>query len=782
MGGARGAMTITKLQEQLLLILLIVLGLAGNYLKYPVFFSIDFLFGSIFVMLVLQIFGVRAGVIAAFVTSTVTYYLWGHPYAIVIMTCEALAVGLLTTRKRLSLVVADTVYWCFIGIPMTFLFYYGVMHLAFNNANITMLKQAINGITNALMARFIFMAGSYLSRKTLFSLREVTFNLLALFVLVPSLIGMAVQCNKELAETDFRIRESFSLISFKTAANLNKWLQHHLRKVIYLARLAGDHPTSYMQTRLEEAKAYEEDFLRMGRLDSNSNIVAYCPLIDELGHSNIGRNFADRPYVPVLKSTLKPLLGEVVMGRIGIPKPMIPMLAPVITKGQYAGFVIGILNIDALDSMLALNTKAANLPGLVYTLLDKNDNVIVSSRRELEPMAPFRRGKGELTNLGNGMFEWLPAGKPNISISERWRKAVYIKETAIGGMSEWKLLLEQPILPFQIKLYSEYTLSLVRLFIVLLAALILAELLSRRITVSLEKLKGISSGLPAKIASGEDIVWENNNIVEVRQLTDNLKEISQVLGEQFETLRVNNEELEKRVSDRTLELKEANDLLQSELAERKRMEEQIRRSLKEKDTLLREIHHRVKNNMAVVSSLLALQANNVRDCTVKSLLDESQQRIKSMALVHEKLYQTTDLSSINFKYYINSLMNEIISLYHINSDKITTEIRIEDIELDLESAVPCGLILNELLTNAFKHAFPDNRSGVLVVHFVKADGSYRLTIKDNGVGLPEGFDYKETSTLGLKIVNVLARQLTGRLQIKTDNGTEAVVEFTAKKK
>ena len=153
-----------------------------------------------------------------------------------------------------------------------------------------------------------------------------------------------------------------------------------------------------------------------------------------------------------------------------------------------------------------------------------------------------------------------------------------------------------------------------------------------------------------------------------------------------------------------------------------------------------------------------------------------------MALVHEKLYQTTDLSSINFEDYITSIVSEIIGLYRIDTKAITTEINIKDIELDLESAVPCGLIINELLTNAFKHAFPDNRSGVLSINFKKTDDTYKLVIKDNGVGLPEGFDYMRTNTVGLQIVNVLTKQLRGTLQIKSDGGTEATIMFEQHRK
>lgn len=218
-----------------------------------------------------------------------------------------------------------------------------------------------------------------------------------------------------------------------------------------------------------------------------------------------------------------------------------------------------------------------------------------------------------------------------------------------------------------------------------------------------------------------------------------------------------------------------------DISERKEAERKMKQSLREKETLLREIHHRVKNNMAVVSSLLYLQANKINDDTVRSLFEESQQRVKAMALVHEKLYQTKDLSSINFRDYITSIVSEIVSLYRIDASAISMEVNVEDVELDLEAAIPCGLIINELLTNAFKYAFPDNRGGVLSVNLTKNDDLCTLTIKDNGVGLPEGFDYKEASTLGLQLVNVLTGQLNGNVQINFDKGTEAVVTFKTKR-
>jgi PAS domain S-box-containing protein len=212
--------------------------------------------------------------------------------------------------------------------------------------------------------------------------------------------------------------------------------------------------------------------------------------------------------------------------------------------------------------------------------------------------------------------------------------------------------------------------------------------------------------------------------------------------------------------------------------DRKRMEADLRQSIIEKETLLKEIHHRVKNNMAVVSSLLNLAAYNIKDPTIRQQFEESQQRVKSMALVHEKLYHTKNLSAINFKDYITTILEEIIALHSEYRNRIIPDINIADIELDLDSAVPCGLILNELLMNVCKHAFPGSMEGLLHIEFVKTGDTYTLTVKDNGVGLPEGFDYSKNETLGLEIVNALSRQLNGNFQIKSNNGTEAVLTFT----
>jgi PAS domain S-box-containing protein len=219
-----------------------------------------------------------------------------------------------------------------------------------------------------------------------------------------------------------------------------------------------------------------------------------------------------------------------------------------------------------------------------------------------------------------------------------------------------------------------------------------------------------------------------------------------------------------------------------DITERRKDEERIKKALVEKETLLREIHHRVKNNMQVITSLLNLQAQKIEDKNLRKPFKESEQRIRAMALVHERLYQKGYLSSINFSDYIHNIIRELKAAYRIDGRKVAIKINVEDIVLEIDSAIPCGLIINELITNCFKYAFPEDMSGEVNINFTKEGKTYKLTIRDNGIGLPAGFDYRQTTTLGMQIASVLTKQLLGSFRMRSDGGTEAVISFAKKER
>ena len=219
----------------------------------------------------------------------------------------------------------------------------------------------------------------------------------------------------------------------------------------------------------------------------------------------------------------------------------------------------------------------------------------------------------------------------------------------------------------------------------------------------------------------------------------------------------------------------------SEITERKHTEERLKRLLQEKEILLAEVHHRVKNNLQIVTSLLGLQAREIKDERFRMAFEESRNRINSMALVHEQLYRAREYAQIEFSEYVDQLASTLFSMYHVESKKIELQIDAKDLHLDLEKAIPCGLLLNELITNSLKYAFPNDRRGNLWIRLTQKKHRMILTVGDDGVGIPVGFDLKDSQSLGLQLVNLLAEHdLQGNITLDRKVGTQYRIEFPAK--
>jgi PAS domain S-box-containing protein len=211
---------------------------------------------------------------------------------------------------------------------------------------------------------------------------------------------------------------------------------------------------------------------------------------------------------------------------------------------------------------------------------------------------------------------------------------------------------------------------------------------------------------------------------------------------------------------------------------RKLIEEQLKASLDEKDLLLREVHHRVKNNLQVISSIFSLQAHYLQDPAALSILAECQNRISSMALIHEKLYQSDRVAKIDFADYIKSLTSNLFSTYNISPNLVCLDLQIANVNLNLDTAITCGLLINELVSNSLKHAFPQQRSGKVSLQFtIDPEQQFRLVVQDDGIGLPEDLDIQSARSLGLRLIKALTRQLEGKLKITDQQGAIFQVTF-----
>jgi two-component system, sensor histidine kinase PdtaS len=215
-----------------------------------------------------------------------------------------------------------------------------------------------------------------------------------------------------------------------------------------------------------------------------------------------------------------------------------------------------------------------------------------------------------------------------------------------------------------------------------------------------------------------------------------------------------------------------------DITDRKRADEKVRASLHEKEVLLKEIHHRVKNNLQVTSSMLRLQSATIRDPAAREMFAESQNRIRSMALVHEKLYRSSDLSRVDLADYANDLAKLLFRSFGVDRERIAFELEAEPLFLSIETAVPCGLILNELLSNCLKHAFPAGRGGTIWVGIeAEGDGHLSVWVKDDGVGMPREVDVGGADTLGLQLVKTLVDQLQAQLEVDRAGGTGVRIRF-----
>ncbi|OGU18301.1 MAG: hypothetical protein A2076_09190 [Geobacteraceae bacterium GWC2_53_11] len=544
-----------------LFIILIAAGLAGNYFNYPLFLNIDFLFGSIFALLALQFFGPGRAVLAAAIISGYTYFLWNHPYAIIIMTTEVAAVAWIMGRRKIGLIQADAIYWLLVGMPLIYFFYHIIMHVPPSNTYITMTKQAVNGFANALAARLLFTGYLLWSRSSLISFREIVYNMLAFFVVCPALITLAVESRIDFTSIDRRISEALIHDSQQTDQRLNTWIENRKSAILTLAGMAATRSPQQMQPYLELAKKSDVNFERIGLLDRDAVTTAYYPLVDEQGSSNIGKNFADRPYVPTLKQTLKPMLSEVVISKIGRPRQIVMMLAPVVSHGTFNGYIVGVLGLEQIREYLNASTREKTS---IFTLVDTNGNIIMTNRSDQKVMTRFVRGSGVLHHLPNGLRMWVPVLSPGTPSSEKWKESFYVSESAFGTLSEWRLILEQPVAPFQKALYDQYTGKLALLFLVLILLLALAEFLSRKIVVTLAQLRTLTHELPHKLAANTaDIAWPESIIKEANHLINNFRQMANTLTAQFIETRKVNESLEQRVEERTAELRESEALYRS---------------------------------------------------------------------------------------------------------------------------------------------------------------------------------------------------------------------------
>ena len=282
--------------------------------------------------------------------------------------------------------------------------------------------------------------------------------------------------------------------------------------------------------------------------------------------------------------------------------------------------------------------------------------------------------------------------------------------------------------------------------------------------------------IPIRHISGETriILWNSANILDpTGKIIATIAQGQDITERKAadETIKKYGDNLEREVTERTSDLSDVNLKLMTEIDIRIDAEKQLTKTVGEKEILLREVHHRVKNNLQIIISLLNLQSRYMTDETTLAAFRESQNRVRVMALVHEKLYQSIDLTKLDLGNYIRFLGNNLLQFFGIKGKGITLTMDIHDIFLAIDTAIPLGLIINELISNSLKYAFPEGRKGEITLAVQRQDHTLTILFKDNGVGIPEDFDWRNAESLGLRLVVSLVDQLDGTIELDRSAGT-----------
>lgn len=508
-------------RERALLLGLILLGPLLNFLNLPLFFgAVQFLFGSVSALLVLRLFGLKWGTLAAFLASLYTFVLWHHPWFIPLFTLEVWGVGVLMNRRLRGLLLADGVFWLFFGIPLVWLTYTFILQVDPVSIWLIALKDAVNGLLNALVAGLLLIytplrrwAG--LGEREAPSLSQTLFYLLSAMVLLPALALTLYQSHQALdkseAETAFAARSTAEVLS----GDIRAWHNDHQRDLTTLARLAAPKDQASRPDSLQKAMQ-----LLVGARD-----------FQELAITNAQGRTAEWRSVPTSRHTLA-------------------LSVPLHTASSSEGRVTGKLDLKPLQGLLSAQMTQRDGCALI---LDEQNRVLASTNRADILMLPFNRlnaDTGRLKSLGGNLFRWEPSGA--LSVLKRWKKSVFFQKSALPmtASQQWTLLVEAPFEAQQTYLMGVFVYNFAIMLSLSLLALLLATLLSRSLTQPLTQLARVTTGLPAKLLRAKNepdhdsVVWPRSRVTEMDHLVRNFQAMEGTLKTNIDQIRAAQHDLE----------------------------------------------------------------------------------------------------------------------------------------------------------------------------------------------------------------------------------------------
>jgi len=757
---------------------LTALAYLGNVANLPLFFNVDFLFGSVVVFVILHYLGWAPATVSAVIAASHTAVLWQHPYAVIIMALEALMVGIFYRRRSGNLMLLTTLYWILIGMPLVVLFYGGVMDVAQQSTVLIVFKQAINGIVNALIAALLIsVLQHYFPRlereasRSPFTFSQAIFLLMVALVLLPAMAILVVSARAEMARVEDDVASKLAITSYSSRQAVNAWTSENLQTLRSLASYAQmDNPEriAVLRTEMELLKMSDPDFLAMAVVNPMGQVIAGEPAdvaTERLGGAEVAR----RPYFSRMITGMQGTASNVVTRG---ERPRVLLGVPIVEGDIMTGAVVGIVDPQRLREMLF---RLSGNWTVEATIVDANNRVVASTAEGVEAFQDYsRRIPDDSEHERGNLYIRVPESHRNVSIMQRWQHSQYLTKDRIGTASSWSIVLQAPIAPYQDALNSRYQSMLLVMLLVIIGTILLSATLSRRMLASLTQLTVVAENLPDKVTRQEELDWPTSRINEIDTLINCFRITSTHLGESF-----------TRIQEANIELVAAKQ--EAEAASRTKSE------------FLANISHDLRtplNGILGYAQILGRDAAlDARTREAVSIIEKSGNHL--LNLINDIL----DVSRIEAQklvlqpepFRLSSFLDDVTDIVTLQARQKGLQIHTE-FDPDLPTAVVGDQKrLRQILLNLLNNAVKFTESGDVWFRAGTSGDRLAFEVEDTGPGIPRDqlgeifspfkqlskhIQSEEGTGLGLAIVKRLVEMMDGEVGVESTPGEGSRFSFT----
>ncbi|MEG4275423.1 MULTISPECIES: response regulator [unclassified Microcoleus] len=567
--------------------LLTAAGFLGNHCNLSLFFGVDFLFGSIPILIITYYFGWGWGGLAGLIAGSYTYIIWHHPYATIILVMETLFVGFLCkNRKQPNILLFDGIYWLLIGMPLVWLFYGQMMQMDANQAILVMCKQAVNGIFNALIASLIISYAPIYrwingSKYIAICLQQTIFHLLVAFVFIPGVILLVFDGRYFVSQIQTTVQTELQTNAKTITSAISRWHQRNLLALNTLAEESlipeattaantGIKSSDKLQKQISLIEQLLPDFDQIYAADESGTILAASSFFNPTRRRLLEESREHKYLITLAQERSRPWMTSIHQDLL-MDEPHVGLNVPLQVQGRFIGVIHGSLGLSKIKSLYIFQR---NNQKVRITLLDQNNRIIASNQSDQKLWTRLEESKkGSTRTLEGTLQQWLPSNGNNPMI--RWKNSLYIEEFTISSELDWRVRLEIPAAPYVKKLQNRYKADFSILLVITMLAFLFATLVSERLVKPLSYLAIATTDLPNKL-SEETFEWKHSSVTEINELARNFQLMGIVLNQKFREIKHANATLEQRVQERTQTLSKINLSLKAEIKRRKQAEAELR--------------------------------------------------------------------------------------------------------------------------------------------------------------------------------------------------------------